>query len=312
MKKKGFFIFLIFIILIAGLFPFNRQVAIKVKASYFNCYQQLFSIKNWKNWNPHLSKSFKNDPVIFKGNKGLSESKISTPEGDLWVKEQSSSTLLVKQDFKDDKLDYTIILVPDEHGFAAIVITTFKTNLIKFLMSAIQTHELEKMSISNFKNYMEDVKQYYGFNIKEHFESEKMTIVKSKTIATGNVYAEVAEMQKQLRNYISIKHLKTDGSVIAQFYKKSDDSLRMIIGLPVDKEIKADNGFINMRIPQTKVLTANFNGKYCDKQKIYAAMFRYVQDRFLHPKIAPLEFFKNKFPTGDSDEAGFQLCYPIF
>jgi hypothetical protein len=84
------------------------------------------------------------------------------------------------------------------------------------------------------------------------------------------------------------------------------------MGIPVNRQIPVTNNFLYMYIPSTPVLTADFKGKYNDRKKIYTAMNDYLQDKYLHPKIAPFEEFKSGFPTGENDITDFRLTYAIF
>jgi hypothetical protein len=313
MKKKRILIFILLIIVISiCLVPFNKQVAIKINASYLNCYQQLLTLQNWKKWQPEISRYFIKDSSQYKMSNTLQGIKLAIPGEYFLVKQKDSYNLLVKKTANKSYLNYSYSIIPNSSGSATIVIVTFKTNIIKYLVPAWEENELKETSIFDFKRYMEDVKLYYGFNIKPVFATEKKYIVKSKTIAAGQIYAEAAESQKQLNNYILLKHLKQVAPMIMQYIPKSGDSLQMLVGVPVNKAIPAGNGFLYMYMPPTKILTGDFKGRYRDKQKIYTAIGSYLQDKFLHPKIAPFEVFENKLPTGADDVVNFRLTYPIF
>ena len=99
--------------------------------------------------------------------------------------------------------------------------------------------------------------------------------------------------------------------MITQCIPKSGDSLQMLVGIPVNKAIPAGNGFLYMYMPPTRVLIADFKGKYREKKKVYTAMAKYVQDKFVTTKIAPFEVFTNKLPATADDVVEFRLTYPI-
>jgi len=312
MKKKRTLILLLFITAVAvGLIPFNKQVAIKINASYFNCYQQFITLQNWKKWQPEICHSFKKDSSSYSMSNTSQGIKLSIPGEYFLVKQRGSDNLLVKKVKDKNDFNYSYTIIPGSLGLATTIIVTFKTNVINYLIPAFEEHELKETSILDFKNYMEDVKQYYGFDIKPGFATEKKIIVKSKTVAAAQIYAEAAESQKLLNNYILLKHLKQVAPMITQCIPKSGDSLQMLVGIPVNKAIPAGNGFLYMYMPPTRVLIADFKGKYREKKKVYTAMAKYVQDKFVTTKIAPFEVFTNKLPATADDVVEFRLTYPI-
>lgn len=313
MKKKLILILSSLIIITAlGFIPFNKQIAVKVNAPYFNCYQQLFVAANWKNWQPAISSAFTGNPTAFKPNSFGQGFKITIANDIFLVKQQNSSTLLVSRHFKNNDFNYSYTIIPDTNALTTTIIATFKTNVIKNLVPALQQPDINKTALVNFKNYMEDAKQYYGFNIRLHLAAEKKIIVKSKAIAPTDIYTQAAEMQKQLHNFIICNHLTQKGPVMAQFIPKSAGTLQLMVGIPVNQAITPGNGFLYMYMPASKVLVADFNGQYKNKKEIYTALQKYVQDKFLHVKITPFEIYENKLPAADNDVVGFQLNYPIF
>ena len=311
MKKKILILLLFIAVIVACLIPFSKPVAVKINASYFNCYQQLFTLQNWKNWQPGISSSFKKDSSLYQVNDVSQGFKLVTPGEYFLVKKFGTDNLLVKRVWENNDFNYALTIIPNTLGLTTTIIVTIKTNALGYLIPALENRELNKTSIFDFKHYMEDVKRYYGFNLKTGFATEKKFMVKSKIIATGQMYTEAAESQKQLNNYILLKHLKQVAPMITQYIPKSGDSLQMLVGIPVNQPIPAGNGFLYMYMPPTRVLIADFKGKYRDRKKVYTAMAKYVQDKFITTKNAPFEVFTNKLPATADDVVEFRLTYPI-
>jgi len=310
MKKIVLFIVLP-IILIAGLslVPVSKQVTIKIDANYFNCYRQLTIPANWRNWYPDINRVYTGDSSLYNLRNTNDGTKLIIRGESFLIKQPGSNVLLVKKVKDNKEYDYSYTIVPDANGLTTTVMVTFTTNMIKYFTPQ---DDLNKTAVNDFKRFMETPKLYYGFDIAQQFTNEKKIIVKKKTIAAAQLYSEAAGMKKQLQDYISLKHLTQTGPVMTQFNTKTGDSVQMMMGLPVDKQISADNGFLYMVIPPGRALTASFKGRYRDKKKIYTAMASYIQDKYLHSKIAPLEEFESKFPANDSDTIAFRLISPIF
>jgi len=311
MKRILTLVLLLFItIIIIGLIPFNKQVVVKINASYFNCYQQLGKAESWEKWNPDINKAVSNDSVLCKLNNTSNGFKLSIPNGYFDVK-QYSGNILVKRDINGNDFNYSYIIIPDTNVLTTNAIATFKSNIIKYFIQALDKDDLRKTAIFDFKKYMEDTKSFYGYAITSALLKERKVIVKRKTVFKKQIYTETSVMQNQLHNYVLSKQLIQAGQVMVQYIPKAGDSIQITIGIPVNKKITADSGFLYMQIPPTKVLLTDFKGKYSEKQKAFAAMGRYIQDRYLHAMSSPDEVFISNLPVSDDSEVEFRLMYPI-
>lgn len=185
-------------------------------------------------------------------------------------------------------------------------------SIIDYIIPSLWESSLQETGIYRFKSYMEDTKQFYGFDIKPGFVDEKKILVKSKTVSLSEVYTEAATMQTDLHNFINIKHLKQKGTVMAQFIPKPGDSVQMMVGIPINEKIQSQNGFLYMYMPASKAIIASYEGKYQHKKEIYSALGKYMLDKFQHPKIAPFEVYTYKMPIDSNDVVSFKLNYLVF
>jgi effector-binding domain-containing protein len=307
--KKTVLLIAIPVILIIGFFPYNTHTAIRVKASYQNCYQQLMEPVNWVKWQPGATGP---DTSGYKLIAQQNQIKLIIPQGYFLIKRYDSNTLLLKKENDNSSFDYTLSITAGQLGVLTDIVIGYKTNLFKSIWPGYETGIVEKTGINNFKNFMESVKLYYGFDIKRSIIAEQKIIVKRKTVLKADIYKEAYAMQREITNYVAQKKLTITGPVMAQYNTKYADSVEVLIGLPISEKTETGNGYIYMTIPATKVLIAAYKGKDGDKQKIYSAMGNYLQDNFLHPKIAPMEVFTNKLPATENDTVSFKLSYPIF
>jgi hypothetical protein len=313
MKRISLLIFaLLILITVAAFIPFNNTDAVKVNSSYFNCYQQLTNAESWKKWQPAIKTAVNNSAAKYTVTHNADGFKIKISGGTFFVKQQYSVNLLVSSRLNNDSFDYSYTLVPDTAGLSTTIMVSFKTNAFKYFIAQLNENELKKTSIYDFKRYMEDPLSFYGFDIMPVNLPEKNIVVKSKTIPANTIFSEALDLQNQLHSYILQKHLTPQAETMVQFITKSKDSLQMLVGIPVNSAFKADQGFAFMHIPATRALTADYNGRYSSKLKIYNAVQGYFQDKLLHPKIAPLEIFREKFPVKVADSVRFKLIYPIF
>jgi len=309
MKRTPLFILLLFVVTVSiGFIPFNQHVFVKIDASYFNCYQQLFNVDGWQKWYPNGKN--KQAAVTLINSQNIFE---FTFRGEsVLVKKESSNILSISKVINKQHINYSYTLVPDTNPLNTNIIVTFRTNLINYIIPSLQKARISETNINCFKNYMEDVKQYYGFDLRIDFAAEKNIVVKSKKVSSAGIYIAINQMQTKLNNFIALKHLGQKGPVMIQFIPKQNDSIQLLMGIPVNEKNVSGNGFLYMYIPATKTIIADYNGKYQDKKAVYEAIEKYLQDKYLHKKIAPFETYGSKMPSNGNEKVSFKLNCPVF
>jgi effector-binding domain-containing protein len=313
MRRRPLPILIVFLILVATLFiPFNNRAVVKINAPYFNCYQQLFTPQNWEKWQPAINGTYHTDSSLCKLTKSTNGFKVVIPEQVFIVELQSSTTLSLKKSSLNKTLSYNYTIIPDTSDLVTSLIITYKTNAIKYILSALGKSLLHETDAYDFKRYMENTKSYYGYFIKRDFLEAQKIVVKRKTFLTKDALIEEVKMKEQLYHYIQLNTLKQTAPLMVQYTPQSGDSTQVMMGIPVNKTIKPDNDFLYMEIPATNALIADFSGSYDDKQKIYSALENYVHDRHLHKKIAPLEVFDGALPGNGAEVTTFRIVYPVF
>lgn len=302
-------ILLLFIIIAAiSLIPFNKQVPIKVNASYFNCYQQLFTPGNWKKWHPDIKK----DSSVYKENLSSKGFKIIIPEECFLVTKQDSYNLLVSRVNNNKEFNYSYTVIPTSQGLATIIVVTFKMNVLTYLTTFFKDDDLKNSGINSFKNYMENTRLYYGFVIRKEQTPEKLIAVKRMTFLKNDLYLQCKLMQAKLKDFVSQNNLKVIYPLQLQYVSHIGDSVQIMMGLPVNKKVTIVNnntGYMNM--PRGKILVGYFKGIYKDKEKLYNAMRLYMNDNYIHPMILPFERFENnKLPESDSSMVDMRVIIP--
>jgi effector-binding domain-containing protein len=311
MKRTSLFIFCALTVLIAICFiPFNQRVAVKINSSYFNCYQEVFNTSGWENWYPDVKN--KQSSVTLINSQDVFE--FTIPGGSVLVKKHgsSSSTLSIIKTADKKDFNYTLTVVPNTNQLNTVIIISYRANIINYIIPSLQKKTLQETGIYNFKSHMEDTKQFYGFDIEPGFVSEKNFLVKSKTVPANGIYAEAVAMQKELHNFVGLKHFKQVGDLITQFIRKPGDSVQILVGIPLDKKVSAQSGFLYMYMPPSKVIVACYQGKYQHKKEVYLALEKYMSDKFERPKIAPFEVYADRMPVDSNDVVSFKLNYLVF
>jgi effector-binding domain-containing protein len=102
--------------------------------------------------------------------------------------------------------------------------------------------------------------------------------------------------------------------VIADIRPAGKDSLRMMIGLPVNKPAVSAQNVIFMQLPaHGRMLVGYYTGKYGGRDKLYLAMKTYLTDHHLASPEDPYEkYLDDKIPANDSSLVHLQVNFPIY
>ncbi|MDN5284685.1 MAG: Effector-binding protein [Mucilaginibacter sp.] len=308
MKKA---VIILFLLIVIGFIPFQQHSSVNIRSNYFDVCQQLISPDSWKNWQPDIRKGFddtKNSRVA-KDNVGFL---ISIPGQVFNIKNANGNKFYVGRtvNFIDHHYCYTVM--PGIANNTATVIIDIKNNVAKWLFSQFDPSEKNTDIIKQLKSFMEDDKQYYGFDISEKSVAESYLAVKKEMIPVKNKYSAIVKAAQELHDFVDQHNIKPVQALAGAYYSQKNDSLQILIGIPVNKRIAPTANIVFMNMPGGKVLVGDYSGKYGERQKIYNAMERYIQDHTLLKQVAPFErYLNNKVPESDTDIVNMQVNYPV-
>lgn len=294
------------ILIIIGFIPFQHQGNITLKANYFDVCQQLRLPANWLKWEPESSVSLLNrKPQSTVAAVGFL---IHTPDYIFNVTNISANVVkvIVTANYINYEQFYTV--VPGLKNNITAVVIDYKINAFKWLFSQFQ----KRTPINDLKVFMENAQLYYGFTIKEIQTDEVYMVVKKETVLAKNRYSVISKAAKNLNSFIAQNHLKATQELSGSYYPQKNDSLQILIGMPVNKPGIPANDVIFMRMPGGKVVVGSYKGKYSERQKIYTSMEKYIQDHYLQKQVAPFEtYLNNRLPANDNDVVDMQINYPV-
>lgn len=293
------------VLIVIGFIPFSQQRSVTIKANYFDVCQQLRLPANWGKWE-HGSIA----PLNQLTEKGVANAEflIHTPGFvyNITCINANIFQVITTSNYISYKYFYTV--VPGVKNNSTAIIIDYKTNVLKWFLSSFW----KDTPVDNLKSFMEDARLYYGFVIEEKKTDETYVAVKKETIVAQNKYAAIYKAAHELDSFIVQNHINPTQHISVSYYPKKADSLQILIGIPVSKKGIAGNNVNFMRMPGGKVVVGSYKGKYAERQKIYTAMEKYIQDHYLQKQVAPFEtYLNNKTPSGDSDVVNMQLSYPV-
>jgi len=313
MKKIVILLPVLLIVFAAAFIPYNQEKTIVINASFFNVYQQLVKAENWKRWRNDLRQIRPEDSSKVATVRDSAGFKISGPDITLQVRPANGYSFYVDEDDKGKTLDYVYTILPEKFpNETAIVISqkiTFLNSLINGGMrSWSATH------IYDFKNFMENASLFYGYEIAKTRVTDTDIVVLRQLVLAKDKFKQAEKNLNVLRNYITANGLKQTQPLIAQFFPRGSDSVQLNIGLPVNKKTTAKNPVFYMEMPKTGyVYTVQYHGRFAERQKVYAAMQQYFNDRHMQVPILPFETYPgDKLPATDTDRINIRINYPTF
>ena len=309
MKKTVIILPLLLVVFIIGFIPVTTSVGVRVNATYFNLFQQLEVAHNWIKWQPELKR------LASKGALKVDSSKtgFQIKGGDVVfnVKYDNSNNFSIHEVKNNKEFNYKYAIGPDSSANSAIVLVSFKTNLLGYWRAKYNGRGINQTAILHLKAFMESTKLYYGFSIERKQTTGKLILVKNEVVCKNNQFTEINKIVKELNDLVVKHQLQVVNAVQMQNTALAADSVRVMVGLPVNKKATVQGNVVYMNMPPGKILVGTFSGKYKDKQKIYDAMQSYIQDNYLHPLIQPYERFPdNKLPVSDNEIINMQVVIP--
>jgi len=299
------------ITIILSIIPFHQKKDLLIKARYENVFSQLLRPMNWKNWQPDVKSVWQHDSTkVYTTNRGA----ISIIEAqNLRIETKLNGFGLdVEKNTKWANEHYSFSVVTNQnHRYTDIHVIT-NTCGYKWLM-ALLTQKSLFADLQALKQYMEDEKAYYGYNIHTYNAVDTIVMVEQRTVSIGNRNSAIAEIRQELQAFINKNRLKITQPIMADIRALYQDSIRIMVGFSVNKAVNPEGRIHIMRIPkQAKMLSVTYEGKYGSRQAAYSVLRSYMRDHdLLAPEIPYEKYFDNKIPNSDTAKVYMQIIAPL-
>ncbi|MGF7041066.1 GyrI-like domain-containing protein [Mucilaginibacter lappiensis] len=306
MKKA---IIALVILIVIGFIPFQQHSSVSIRSNYFDVCQQLIHAGNWKRWEPQINNYADHQISTQSFNSGFL---IRTPSQIFNIKNVGANTFNVVNTLNHIEHHSFYTVVPEIKNSYATIVIDAKTNVFKWLISRFEPSAEPAYLMLSLKAFMENPRLYYGFTINEKNVAETYLAVKKETILTKNKYPEINKAANDINSFIAQSNIKAVSSLSGSYYPHQSDSLQILIGIPVNKQVNSTSAITFMHMPGGKVVVGDYYGKYSERQKLYTAMEKYIQDHDLKKQVLPFErYLNNKVPVGDNDMVNMQVNYPV-
>jgi len=312
MKIKVWLIPIIILLIIAALafFPVNVTHIETIASNFDNTYRHLNNLNEWQKWNPELKKICSSNCQKEMVQEGKLRQVIFYNANDsIVVTKPIPLSYNIDGFVSNHFISYNLIIVPSSSNNSLQVQSTEKLKLFHYLFNSSSSHG--QSALSALKNFLEDTKNVYGFPIKTEKVIDTVFAVVNCTTDSAHLFTVLNKNFKRLDTYVQQHQLEKKGFYSVS-YSAEQDSLHLILGIPVNKFATASGDIHCVNIPKGIMLTGFYEGKFLNKQVIYRAFMRYATDHFKENVGAPFESYtNNQLPPSGTSTVQFKFYYPV-
>ncbi len=306
MKLKFILPVIIFTLFTGAIFyPITREASITINASMYNVYNQLNNAQSWEKWDTSIKTTRKTHAHRLSNKKGFI---ISSTAQTTQVTFSDALVFGVNK----GRDNYDIILIPQKLDRSTAVVVSYKSNLLSYLLPGQSEHWLKKTSVLDLKNYVENPSSYYGINFKTLVINDIKLMICKKTVHPADLFHELKKIVNKLYRTVPAYQVIPTHKIYVQTIP-ADKDITLLVGIPVKKELSSIGEINYMPFSGGKVLTANYEGKYSDKQKIYDGIDAYFHDNHKSHVFKPVEVYSDThLPISDTGHISTELIFPTY
>ena len=233
------------------------------------------------------------------------------------ISNQSIYSTLLKSFSGKQKKYFLFSAIPDTTGQEQTVVTmTYKTSLFKqwFNKGSLEKNALQ--SFTNFKEYMEDTKRLYGYEIRPVTVTDTLFLFTSETVAVSEKRNATRKLFEQLIAYAEKKKAGYNGVRIFYSQKPGDDKITLFASIGVTNRINIPpaDPFEQKMMPIGKnLLEATYQGPFGESDKVFQALESFKTDHNLSSMAIPFKkFLSDGYDFADDQIVQLKVYYPIF
>jgi effector-binding domain-containing protein len=318
MKKKYLYLLLTLLLIAAAIIytcfvskTYEKEVTVPYTMQKTG--EQLNQLNNIVKW--HIPFSF-NDSL--KTHKGLKKLK-TTSLNDLNITVFTSSTIssVLEMQKGNKKNQFLFSAVPDTGNLTSCKVKLiYKTTLWNKLLDGGGLIKNAEASLENLKNYMEDTRLFYGYEIKQSTVADTSFLFKSLIVPLAEKRTVTKQLFDELIAYAKAKNGEYNGIRIFYSTPYGSDKIMLFASIGVSNEIitKPGEAMQYKRMPLGKnLLEATYQGPYKDVVSVYDALEAFKSDHSLTSMAIPYQkFLSDGYDFADDQIVQMKIYYPIF
>lgn len=244
-----------------------------------------------------------------------SNQKISNGEYRVQIKNQSLySSLLIYSNSKKEK-QFIFSALPDTAKNSVTSLSViYKSSYFKQWFGQDELTKNALSSFNNFREYIEDSKRVYGYEIKPVKVVDTLFLFERRTVPLVDKRQGMKSIFENLIAYADKNNLGYTGNRIFYSLKTGDNiTLFASIGIARDIEVPKDAAVEIKRMPfEKKLLEATYQGTFGESNKVFAALEKFITDHYLSTMGIPYQkFISDGYDFADDQVVQMKVYYPI-
>ncbi len=313
MKKILIILLLISAVIIIYFIPITKNEDVIIKNNFDNVLSSLNNPANWVKWHSTIKnlQPANKEQLSFSSDASAHHYTFTNKKDSIIVETTNALFYDVREYDKGNFFSYAFEIIPSLNATNFITVRiTERTPLLFYLFPFLHTDHGEKAAM-DLKNYLEDTREFYGYDMKIEQVVDTVFATEMITIARDELYKMLPVEFAKIKFFIKENSLTQTGFTSVSYIPKSD-SITLILGIPVNKFVRTNAKIYCVNIPKGRMLTAIYEGKFGERKNIYQAFKMYTKDKVLENVGAPFESYINdQLPSSDSSIVKFKLYYPI-
>lgn len=229
---------------------------------------------------------------------------------------QTMNTTMLKAGDGKKYEEFLFIADPDTSNSKETSVTlSYRNTLFNEWFGGNELVKNARQSLSNLKDYMEDPRRLYGYDIQVTTVADTAFLFISETVPVSQKREATRRLFDTLIAYAARKNAGYTGVRIL-YSQLSNEELTLFTSIGVSNKIsiRPDEPFQYKLMPLgKKLLEANFQGPYGEVGKVYKALETFKADHNLISMAIPFQKFMNEgYDFSDSQLVQMKVYYPVF
>ena len=282
---------------------------IRISLSYLKINQQISSINNIAKWYlPFSSSDTSNLKILGKDrllvdNSELSITKLTGLRSEYKITENNQSGNIVFD------------LVPVNADSTMVILSYESTIWNKLLANKMVITNAEK-SLHNLKEYFEDTKKMYGYEIEKAEVTDTAFLFRSSLVSNANKKESFKMQFESLIQFAKEKDLGYTGTRIFYFNPFGKDSIHLFtsIGITNTDRSKFNEKFLLKQMPyHGRLLTAYYQGSINNVNRVINALEQYRTDNTMTSMAIPFtKLITEGIEFDDNQVIQAKVFYPVY
>lgn len=241
--------------------------------------------------------------------------KINAGDFQVQIRDESLYSSLLTYSTTENEKQFIIAAQPDtaKNSITSLSII-YKSSYFKKWFGQDDLTKNALSSFDGFREYIEDSKRVYGYEIKPVKVVDTLFLFERRTVPLADKRKGMKSIFENLIAYAEKNNLGYTGNRI--FYSlKTGNTITLFasIGITRETEIPGNAAIEIKRMPfEKKLLEATYQGTFGESNKVFEALEKFIADHYLATMGIPYQkFISDGYDFADEQVVQMKVYYPI-